>query len=39
MPYSVSPTYFTPYDAQASSACSALIIDSLEYLDIVLSGI
>ena len=26
MPYSVSPTFFTPYDAQASSACSALII-------------
>ena len=26
MPYSVSPTFFTPYDAQASSACSAFII-------------
>ena len=25
MPYSVSPTFFTPYDVQASSACSALI--------------
>ena len=25
MPYSVSPTFFTPYDAQASSSCSALI--------------
>ena len=26
MPYSVSPTFFTPYDAQAFSACSALIM-------------
>ena len=26
MPYSVSPTFFTPYDAQASSACRALIL-------------
>ena len=25
MPYSVSPNFSTPYDAQASSACSALI--------------
>ena len=25
IPYSVSPTFFTPYDAQASSALSALI--------------
>ena len=25
MPYSVSPTFFTPYDALASSSCSALI--------------
>ena len=28
MPYSVSPTFFTPYDVQASSACSALIFKS-----------
>ena len=26
MPYSVSPTFFTPYHAQASSAASALIL-------------
>ena len=26
MRYAVSPTYFMPYDAQASSACSALIL-------------
>ena len=31
MPYSVSPNFSTPYDAQASSACSALINITYQY--------